>query len=567
MRRGPVATIVTVVAGLALVASACGDGRGNQTGSGQTTPATSTGVPVSGGTLVDLQNFAPTGDPEHIDPALATTVQSAQPGHLLWDGLTETDYGTGELKPMVAESWESNGDATVWTFKLRSGVMFSNGDPVLPSDFKYGWERVVTRSMASSLSYHLTQNARIKGAKEMLEGAGTELTGVRADDAGLTLTVELEAPLAFLPTVVSHLVFSPMNKRTVSQVADQTAYEQGVMIGNGPYRMAEPWQHGRSITLVRNDTYWGGLNAHKAYIDRIEFRISKDVNAAYTEFESGQGHTAYIPPGRNPDARARYGSNISDRPLLGVSYWTFNMRDPLVGGSQNVKLRQAVALAIDRVAIVDTVYGGTRKVATGFTPPGIPGYREGLSDFPDRDLRRARRLLEEWERETGKQASEVEPIEINFGAGAGHEPVATLIQANLHELGIDSTPDPRDNTTYFSQMRRGEGQLLRAGWFWDYVAYDNGLFPVFDSRAIGGDNLALYQNPAFDAAIDEARRHRDAAGATAFYHRAEQIVLNHDAVVVPLNWYTGQVVYAPELRNVVQGALGFLAYDEMWLAR
>ncbi|HEX2024472.1 MAG TPA: ABC transporter substrate-binding protein [Acidimicrobiales bacterium] len=568
MRRSPSATLVAVVAALVVLASACGsDGEDAQPAVRPEVPTTDGGAPVSGGTLVDLQNFATSGDPDHIDPALATTVQSAQPGHLLWDGLTETDYRTGELRPMVAERWDSNGDATVWTFKLRPGVTFSNGDPVQPSDFKYAWERVVTRSMASSLSYHLTDNARIKGARAMLEGTGTELTGVRADDANLSLTVELEAPLGIFPTVVSHLVFSPMNRRTVSQLPDQAAYEQGIMIGNGPYRLAEPWKHGRSITLVRNDTYWGGLNGHKAYIDRIEFQISRDVSSAYTQFESGQAQTAYIPPGRYGEARARYGTNISDRPVLGVYYWAFNMRDPVVGGADNVKLRQAIALAIDRQAIVDTLYRGTRKVATGFTPPGVPGHREGLSELVRRDLDRARRVLGEWERETDRDASRLEPIKLNFSSGGGHDSVATLIQANLRDLGIESSLDARDPTTYVTQMRRGEGQFLRSGWFWDYAAYDNGLFPVFDSRAIGGDNLALYENPKFDAAIDEARRQREPGAAIPIYQGAERTVLDQDVVVVPLNWYTGQVVYAGELRNVVQGALGFFAYDEMWLAK
>lgn len=565
MRRTS-ASLVAILVVLALLASGCGGGGDDDpTIAGRATP-TDAGAPVPGGALVDLQNFGASGEPQHIDPALATTVQSAQPGHLLWDGLTETDYRTGELKAMVAESWQSNDDATVWTFKLRPGITFSNGDPVLPSDFKYGWERVVTRSLASSLSYHVTDNARIRGAKAMLDGASEELTGVRADDANLTLTVELEAPLGFLPTLMSHLAFSPINRRTVSQLADQAKYEQEVMIGNGPYRMAEPWERGRSITLVRNDTYWGGLNGHKAYLDRIEFRISKDVNAAYTEFESGQGQTAYIPPGRIADARARYGRNISDRPVLGVYYWVFNMRDPVVGGAENVKLRQAIALAIDRQAIIDTVYSGGRRVATGFTPPGIPGYQDGLAEFARRDVERARQLLDEWERQTDREVSSLGPIKLNFGAGGGHELVATLIQSNLRELGINATLDPRDSTTYFAQMRRGQGQFLQAAWFWDYVAYDNGLFPVFGSAAIGGDNLALYGNPEFDAAIDEARRHRNAETAIPIYQDAERTVLNEDAVVVPLNWYTGQVVYAAELRNVVQGALGFLAYDEMWLA-
>ena len=565
-RNGWVLRLVALLVGLALLATACGSDD-DETTAGQGGDTETEGRPVAGGNLVDLQNFATGGEPDHIDPALSTTVQGSQPGQLIFDGLTETDYETGELKPMVAESWTSNGELSTWTFTLKPNVAFSNGDPVLPSDFKYGWERVVTKSMASELSYHLTDNARIKGAKEMLVGTGTELTGVKADDATRTLSVELEAPLGIFPTIVSHLVFSPINKRTASQVPDQTQYEQGVMIGNGPYRMAEPWKHDQYIKLVRNETYWGGLYNHKAYIDSIEFRISKDINSGYTDFESGAGQTGYIPPGRNAEAKARYGDNISDRPILGVYYWEFNMRDPVVGGPANLKLRQAIISAIDKKAIVDTVYRGTRKVATGFTAPGIPGYKEGLARFPDRDLARARQLLGEWERESGKTAANLPPVKLNFGAGAGHEPVAASIQANLDDIGVKSELDPRDSATYFSQMRRGEGQFLWAGWFWDYVAYDNGMFPIFDSRAIGGDNIAFYENPRFDAAIDDARRQADQARVATIYQTAEDMVLNQDAVVAPLNWYAGQVVYTDKLHNVIQGPLGFLAYGEMWLSQ
>jgi oligopeptide transport system substrate-binding protein len=558
--------IFALVMGLALVAGACGSDD-DETTSGQGGDTETEGKPVTGGNLIDLQNFGSSGEPDHIDPALSAQVQGSQPGQLIFDGLTETDYKTGELKPMVAESWTSNGDGTVWTFKIRQGVTFSNGDPVVPSDFKYGWERVVKKEMASEVSYHLTDNAKIKGAQDVLDGNATEISGVKADDANMTLTVELDAPLGIFPTVVSHLVFSPINRRTASQVADQTKYEQGIMIGNGPYKMAEPWAHDRYIKLARNDTYWGGINNHKAYIDTIEFRIAKDINAGYTEFESGAGQTGYVPPGKFAEAKAKYGKNISDRPILGVYYYLFNQRDPVVGGPANLKLRQAIALAIDRKAIVDSVYSGARKVATGFTPPGIPGYKEGLSKFPERDLNRARQLLGEWERESGKTAASLPPIKLNFGAGAGHEPVATSIQANLKDIGVKADLDPRDSTTYFSQMRRGEGQFLRSGWFWDYVAYDNGMFPIFHSTAIGGDNMAFYENPRFDGAVDDARRQLEADKAFPTYQTAEDMVLNQDTTVVPLNWYTGQVVYTNQLHNVIQGALGFFAYGEMWLSQ
>ena len=162
-RNGRVLRLLALLVGLSLLAAACGDD--DETTSGQGGDTETEGRPVTGGNLVDLQNFATGGEPDHIDPALSTTVQGSQPGQLIFDGLTETDYKTGELKPMVAESWTSTGELSTWTFKLKPNVTFSNGDPVLPSDFKYGWERVVTKTMASELSYHLTDNAWTKGAE------------------------------------------------------------------------------------------------------------------------------------------------------------------------------------------------------------------------------------------------------------------------------------------------------------------------------------------------------------------------------------------------------------------
>lgn len=554
MRRSLSLRLAPLLLSLALVAGACGGGGGGG-GGGATPKGEGGGKPVPGGVLTDLQNFAQ-GEPDHIDPALTSTIQGSQPGELLFDGLTENDYNTGELKPMVAESFKSNDDATVWTFQLRKGVTFSNGDPVLPSDFKFAWERVVQKPMASEVAYHFDP---IKGKKEIDEGKGKELTGVKADDGAMTLTVELEFPYSTFPATVSHLVFSPVPKKVVQQLPDQTKWEQGLMVGNGPFKMKEPWRHEQSISLARNENYWGGLNHHKAYLDEVVFRISKDLDSAFADFEAGNGQTGYIPPGRFAEVLSRFQGRNATKPSLGVYYWVFNMTDPVVGGTQNKKLREAIALAIDRDAIVKTVYSGSRKVATGITPPNLPGYKAGLDKEDHRDLALAKQRLKEY----GKPPP---TIKLNFNAGAGHEPVATIVQANLRELGIEATFDPRDTKTYFSSLRKGTGQFSRSGWIADYVAYDNMTYPLFHSKSIGGDNLGQYSNPKVDKLIDDARRTVDEGARNKLYQQAEETVLD-DQVVVPLNWYTGSIVYAESVQSLMQSPLQFVAYDEIWLKK
>jgi ABC-type oligopeptide transport system substrate-binding subunit len=453
----------------------------------------------------------------------------------------------------------------VWTFKLRQGVKWSNGDPVLPSDFKYGWERAVRKDLASEVAYHLTDNAQIKGTKEIAAGTATEASGIKADDANLTLTVELEAPLSFFPDVVAHLVFSPVPKKIVSALSDQTQWEQGIMIGDGPYKMAEPWKHDQYIKLVRNDNYWGGIHNHNAYIDSIEFRISKDQDSAWAAFEAGQGQTGYIPSGRYADAKAKYAGHTSaDQATDGLYYWAFNMKDPVVGGPQNVKLRQAISLIIDKQKMIDSVYNGARKVATGVTPPGIPGYKAGLSKFPTRDVARAKQLLADWEKDTGKKATDLPPIKLNFGTGTGHDQNATIIQANLQELGIKSELDQRESKTYFTQMHKGEGQFFRSGWIADYNAYDNMMWPLFGKDS--GDNHSQYVSDKFEGLIAQARKTTDVSKRNDIYQQAESLVLNDDTVVVPLNWYSGTIAWSNNLHNVVQSALLFVAYDDMWMS-
>jgi ABC-type transport system substrate-binding protein len=540
--------------GLTLFAAACGDdgddGAADSQRSGRKeggTAATGEGLPQD--TLIDYQSLS-AGDPDHIDPATASTRQATQVTELIYDGLTEVN-SQDELVAAVAEKWEANDDATVWTFTLRDDVTFSNGDPVTPTDFKRSWERVLSPDLASPIAYFLLP---IRGATDVSDGVTTELTGVVPDDEANTLQVTLTDSISDWPDFVSHPIFSPV-PREAYEAEDLTEWERGVMIGNGPYKMAAPWERNVEINLETNEDFYG----EQASIPKISFKISRNVSGSYEAFESGRGDTGAIPPGQFAAATEAYNNNADG--VLGVFFFSLGWDHADVGGPENIVVRRAISLAIDRDRINDQVYGGSRRIATGFTPPGIPGYQEELCEFCRYDPDEAARLVEEW----GK-ADSMEPLKINFDQGGGHEEVINIVEENLEAVGLKVEQDARDAQTYYDDtLPAGGCGLCRGGWIWDWISYYSGLVPNFATSSIDGDNLGRTSIPEFDDKVAEASRELDEDAAAELWAEAERILFEQMAVV-PITWYNNQTVYSDRVRNFEQNALQSINYPELELA-
>ncbi len=513
-------------------------------------PATTAapGTPKKGGTFTAL-NLA-TGDPDHIDPSLAHTVEASQVTTQLYDGLVDIDYNTGDLKADVADKWTLSPDGKTVVFSLKK-TTFSNGEPVLPSSFKCSWERSLRPELASEVAYHLYS---IKGAQDINEGKGKALDAVVADDGAMTLTVNLALAYSSFVAEAQHTVFSPLPK---AGCAAGKEYEQGVMVGNGPFKMAEPWKHDQSIRLVRNDSYFGGINNHPAYLDGVDFRITKDVLAAYNLFESGTGDNAPIPAGRYKEAAAKYGSKGNERPTLSVAYYGFNWTDPVVGGFGNAKLRQAISAAINRDQINQLIFDGTRAPATSFTPPGVPGYNKSLAVIKtSADVETAKRLLSEWGRP-------LPTLKLRVNNTSANIQLANIIVANLKDIGINVELDPKPSTGYFTELANGNShQFYRSGWVYDYAGMDNGLYPLFSTAAVGQDNSSKFSNAQFDKLVNDARATADPAKQAALYQSAEKIVLDQ-AVAVPLIWGRWGQVTSKRVDGYPQGSTGFVDYNEV----
>jgi ABC-type transport system substrate-binding protein len=540
-----------------LLAAACGDD--DDSGSGDPTDDTTAAEGAAGGEFVDYGTIV--GDPlEHIDPALNTTLDGFQITNAVYDGLTEIDFSdpdNPELKGLVAESWEPNEDATVWTFKIKEGLEFSNGEPVLPSSFQLSWERGSDPDFAGDYSYLYNFLA---GGEEKLAGTAETISGIAVDDEAMTLTTTLSAPYANWPTVAGFQLFYPM-PTAVNDLADQNEWENGLMIGNGPFKLEAP-RTAEETVLVKNDTWAGDQNGETwdDRLDKITFRTQADPDTAYNAFEAGEADNAIVPPGRWGDAQANHNNVIGQ--ALGTRYFEVKWDNPLIGGAENVKLREAIMLAINRQEISDAIYDGTNVVATSIIPPGVPGFTEGICEFCKYDPEAATAAFEEWKAAGNSQA---EPLKIQLNADAGHEPVVQIIIDNLSAVGIQAVADPYPTETYFSSLAEGACVICRSGWYADYPTADNFTYDLFHSDAIGGNNHGFYSNAEFDSLIDQAKSTTDLDEAADLYAQAEDILLNQDIGVIPYLYYALDYVYGENVAEFPVNTLGLILWEQVKL--
>ena len=559
--------VFAVVAALALIGAACGDDddsadTGEDTTTGEETAAgsetagdeTTGGEAAAGGEFIDYGTFV--GDPpEHLDPHLNSTLDAYQVINAVYDGLTEidaTDPDNPEIVPLVAESYEPNEDASVWTFQIRDDAVFANGDPITATTFQKSWERAA--DLAGDYSYLLTF---IDGGAERLDGSADTLAGVEADDETNTLTVTLDAPYSNFDAVAGFQLFFPLPDEAIEAGED---WENQAMYGNGPYSMAAP-RTDEEISLIPNDMWVGDYDG-ETWPDRLDsviFRTQADPDTAYNAFEAGEAQNANIPPARLAEAEANYGTTL-DTSILGSYHFVINDRDPQIGGDENLKLRQAISAAIDREEINEAVYNGSRTTSTGITPPGIPGQAMGLCEYCAYDVEQAQTLFDEWVAEGGTQDG---PLPIQFNADAGHEPVVQIMIDNLAAIGIEAEAEPFPTETYFTELADGACVICRAGWFADYPTYDNFMFDLFHSSALDGNNFGFI-NEEFDALVDEAKATTDPDEQAQLFQDAEKILLNDATMAIPINWYKGDYVYDQEtVTGFNQTNFGLILWEQI----
>lgn len=516
-----------------------------------------------GGELVDYAQLSSAGDNTSFDPGAVQTLDEAQITGALFDGLTDfdfTDTCNPVLKPLVASEWKANDDASEYVFTIKDGQEFSNGEPILPSNFKQGWERAGSQELASAYGYLM---AYLKDGDKLQAGEVDTLDSIVADDKAMTLTVTLASPLADFPAIVSFSSFSPISNEDIARVGNTTGWgTAGAYIGNGPFKLekADAPDAGE-VVLVRNDKWAGSiLGDKKPALDKITFKLTSEVESSYQAFEAGEGDTATIPSGKFGEAAQKY-PNTTKSAQLGTYFADFGFEDAALGGEKNLKLRQAISMAIDRDEINTKVYEGVRVISTGITPPGIPGFKADLCDYCKSDPVAAKKLYDEWVADGGKLDA---PLKLSFNAGGSHETVFAIIQANLKDvLGVDAEFNAIEESYFKVVAEEGACQICRSGWYADYPTYGNFMVDLFGKVSIGGNNLGRFDDAKFEGLLADALKETDDVKRGELYQQAEERLLNEATAAIPLNWYVGDHVYRDTLVNYDQPPLGSIIWEKV----
>ncbi|MGH3440562.1 MAG: peptide ABC transporter substrate-binding protein [Nitriliruptorales bacterium] len=487
-------------------------------------------------------------EPASIDPAGASSPDEFALVDHVFDSLTRVG-ASGEVLPAAAESWEPSADLTSFKFRLRADGTFHDGSAVEAQDFVRAWRRLVEGADgAVSPSAYLLD---VVEGRQRSRGGGI-LSGVVAED-DRTLRVDLAMPFAEFPVVAAHPALGP-----VPPSVNFPSWRERP-VGNGPFAMAEPWQHGRFIRL---EAVAEGKD--EPTLEQIVYRIyeGEDAEAAgYDDFTRGNLDVAPVPEDILPllerDGSDAYaGPGVIDGPRAVIAVYAFNTELPPF---DDPRVRQAISLLIDARSFPDLPPEGTRVAARSVVPPGFGGYEPPFCDFCRRDPTRAEALLAELE-------EPLEPIELAFYDHPDHRPVAEQAQQSVNEvLGPDALQlRPLSRSVWMAALREGELGFFLSGWVGEYPSPDAFLYPLLHPSFIGQGNPSRYASEDVTLLLDEARATADDLARERLYRQAEARALA-DAVIVPLFFYRHAVVVAERVQGYRIGPTGLVDLTQVSL--
>lgn len=543
--------LIALVLGVFLIAAllaACGGDTGNdgeaETAATQATEATATGEAAQpaeqegGAPEPGVLRIAEQEPPDPFDPATLSDNRSIELAQNVFDGLTRINESDLSVEGAIAEDWSVSADGLTYTFALRDGVTFQNGDPVTAEDVVYTLNRSVNPEVKNQYAFFL---GGIEGFAEVSEGTATELSGVKAID-DKTVEITLSAPAGYFPSLMALWPAWLVDQKTVEEFGEDWVNPPNV-VGTGAFRLTEQVADSNYVFEANPDYFEGAPS-----LQRVEVTIVPEPATALARYEAGEfdvirnlSPATYRQVQEDPELKAQFGSV----PLLRTT-WVNMRNDAAPFDDKNVRL--AFNYAVDREAIVNVALGGLGSPASTFLPPGLPGSVAGEREPIPYDPEQARQFLADAGYPDGEGFPQVELV---FQSRADLQAVAEVLQGQLREslgieIGLKGMPDKAFNDLINDPERRPLLTLYSFGLDYpdpqeqhEYLAY---------SQPRGFANYANFSNAEFDALIDEANQTTDFDQRMELHKQAETILLD-EAAVVPLYHPLATWLVKPYVQN------------------
>ncbi|WP_018886767.1 peptide ABC transporter substrate-binding protein [Paenibacillus massiliensis] len=561
MKRKSTLVLLTLILALGSLLAACSSNNGNsaQSPEGNTSPS----EPVAAADQVLRINLS--AEPPTFDPAQAQDSQTNTVLKTMYEGLVRIG-ADGKEQPGTAESWEISPDGLTYTFKLRQDAKWSNGDPVTANDFVFAWQRVLDPSTAPAPPYayqlYYLKNAESYNLKQGVTDFAD--VGVKAIDEH-TLEVTLENPTPYFLGLTAFYTYYPVHKSVEGN--EQWAVNKDSMIVNGPFTLTE-WTKGQKIEVTKNENYW---NKDDIKLSKISMSL---VNSGATElasYRSGQldytGHpNGEIPTDQIPGVKQELPNEFKITGIASTYYYMFNVTEKPF---DNVKIRKAFAMAIERQPIVDNVTQGGQLPAFGFVPPGIKGasdeFRKEHADsgYFTENVEEAKKLLEEGMKEEGYTT--LPEITLLYNSSEAHQKIALAV-ADMwkRNLGVDVKTQNQEWGVFLENRKQLNYQVARAGWSADY----NDPINFLDMWTTGnGNNDSGYANPEYDALIKATRSETDQAKRMEEFAKAEKLLIQDDVVVAPIYYYTNVSLTKPNVQGIALDFSGAIDFTRAYLTQ
>lgn len=477
-------------------------------------------------------------EPQDLDPDVVTGVQEYHIMMSLLEGLVMQDPVDLHPVPGVAEKWDVSPDGTVYTFHLRTNALWSNGDPVTAQDFVESYKRILTPSLGSEYSY---MHFVVTNAEAYNEGKLTDFSkvGYKAiDDHTLQITLNSSTP--YFLSLLTHHSWFPVHLPTIRRYGDP--YQRGNKwtrpghyVGNGPFVLSK-WRVNDVVEVRKSPTYW---DRDRVRLNAIRFYPIESDDAEERAFRAGQLHlTLTVPLSKMDYYRTNYPDLFNSGPYLGTYFYRVNVTKPPLNDK---RVRKALAMAIDREAIVKHITKAGELPAYNLVPPGTAGYH-GRTQLKE-DVEEARRLLAEAGYPGGKG---MPTIELLYNTLESHRTIAEAIQQMWKtKLGVEATLVNQEWKVYLDSQRAINYQVCRGSWIGDYVD-PNTFMDMWVTG--GGNNETGWSNPEYDRLIEEAARTRDPAQRLEVFQKAEAILMD-ELPEIPIYFYTTHFLKRPEVKG------------------